>query len=144
MFSITVRVPAGPSLPAMGAPWDKHLHAPTPGQYIGQVFSQSLAQYFTNTDEDAAGPEQRLFVYPDERERCTDALSHGDGGLCKLRPFVSSEVSCGSADPGTASLATGTKAGHSSPSHSSRQHSCLVIWLGEIQIYSELPKDTCC
>lgn len=72
------------------------------------------------------------------------ALSHGDGGLCELIHSLCSEVSGGSADPGTASLATGTKVGHSSPSHSSIQHSCLVIWLGESQIPSELSEDTHC
>lgn len=63
MFSITVRVPADPFLPVMGAPWDKHPRASTPGQshQAGfQLLLEPLFQPFTNTDEDATGSEQKL------------------------------------------------------------------------------------
>lgn len=63
MFSITVTVPADPSLPVMGAPWDKHPRASIPGQLHQaglRLLLEPLSQPLTNTDEDATRPEQKL------------------------------------------------------------------------------------
>lgn len=60
MFSITIRVSADPSLPVRVYPGTNSCVPPHQDNYTRQVFGQPLAQHFTNTDEDATGPGQKL------------------------------------------------------------------------------------
>lgn len=114
-----VRSDAGPNTPGRSSA----------GRWLGTL---------SDADEAVTGPEQRLCVYPWEMVRCTCPM--GMEGCVSWDTFSALQ----SLEAHLSQAPQASEAGRSAPSDSSGQHSCLMAWLGELQTFSGLSKDTRC
>lgn len=128
----------GGSLPASHGctlgqtPVQSNTGAITPGRSLASCWLGTSS----NTDDALTRPEQRLWVYPWEMERCTCPV--GTEECASWDTFSAPQ----SPEAQLSQALQASEAGCSAPSHPSRHHSCLMARLGKLQTFSRLSKDT--